>query len=151
MADGGRVLAQGTRPAGRQQFLNAQLRRDAEAPAPPPPEVLAGLAAQLGAGDGGAFLAAVARLHVERQHALLEHAAGVARHLQARGLGVQRMEGIIPLALDTVARSAVASQPTAIPPCRCVVQGLGVAGELVGRMLQHCPALFSHPCEVRAG
>lgn len=96
MGDGGRVLSQGTRPAGRQQFLNAQLRRDAEAPAPPPPAALAGLAAQLGAVDGGAFLAAVARLHVERQHGLLEHAAGVARHLQARkagGLGGGRHGG----------------------------------------------------------
>lgn len=88
MGDGGRVQAQSTRPAGRQQFLNAQLRRDAEAPAPPPADALVAVAARLGVGDSAAFLAAVERLHVERQQGLLEHAAGVAQHLQARGRAV---------------------------------------------------------------
>lgn len=56
----------------------------------PAAAALAEVARQHSVADGAVFQAAVAKLAVERQHALLEHAQGVAQHLQVGRLGVWR-------------------------------------------------------------
>lgn len=58
-------------------------------PEGPPSRALAALAAQHGVPDGKGFAAAVEKLQVERQHGLVQHAEGVALHLQHLGLGLE--------------------------------------------------------------
>ncbi|PRW51014.1 putative aarF domain-containing kinase chloroplastic [Chlorella sorokiniana] len=111
VAPDGRVqVARAAARAGvRQQLWSAQ-HRAAAGPAGPAAAALHDLSARFGVEDQAAFVRAVHKLAVERQHALLDYAGGVAELLKGMGIGV----------------------------------------ELVGRMLQHCPALFSFPAEERA-
>lgn len=86
VAPDGRVqVAQATARAGVRQQLWAAHQRAAATPARPATSALHDLCAQFGVQDKAAFVRAVHKLQVDRQHALFEHAGGVADLLQVRG------------------------------------------------------------------
>ncbi len=95
VAPDGRVqVAEGSSRAGVRQQLWAGQHRAAAGPAGPATSALHDLCTQFGVEDKAAFVRAVHKLHVERQHALLEHAGGVADLLQVRGAsGGRGLEG----------------------------------------------------------
>lgn len=81
MGEKGRVVSRPVAAPRRQQFLMAQ-RAGMQGPEGPPPAALQDVAAQLGVVDPTDFVRKAQRLAVERQHALLSNAAGVAESLQ---------------------------------------------------------------------
>ena len=93
-ADGRVQVAQpAPRGSARQQLWAAQ-QRAAAGRSGPDTSALHDLCAEFGVADRAAFVRAVHRLPVERQHALFEHAGGVADLLQARPGGGGCPEGL---------------------------------------------------------
>ena len=139
------------RPLRKQQFTAAQLE-DAKRPKGPPAAALHGLADTWGVGNHAAFVRAVHRLPAERQFALMDNTAGVAAHLQvcAGTAGTGTCCSCPSHVFDAAPPGA--TRPRAHSPalrCRRPLQALGIGAEQVASVLQHCPALFSFPAEVR--
>lgn len=94
------VAEPAARGAARQQ-LWAAAQRAAAGPTGPDTSALHDLCAEFGVADRAAFVRAAHRLPVERQHALFEHAGGVADLLQVGAMGagqgvgrVARLRGV---------------------------------------------------------